>query len=159
MRINMDNPNGRQAAVVTDFATKTVDILLVQQQMYIEHIAGDMPGRGPGTGPAQDIMPYDPDNPCATQPDLTCKKVGVDVVNGRTCDHWEMTDKEGKVANFWIDQRLHFPIKTVSQNSTMLLSNIKEGEPDAALFKVPADYRKMDMRGMMPPNGGSPPQQ
>jgi hypothetical protein len=82
----------------------------------------------------------------------------VDVVNGRTCDHWEMTDKEGKVTSFWIDQKLHFPLKTVSQNSTMLLSNIKEGEPDAGLFKVPADYHKVDMHGM-PPGGGGPPQQ
>ena len=126
--------------------------------MYIEHKAGDAPGRGTG-GPTQDLKPYDPDHPCATQPDLTCKKVGVEVVSGRTCDHWEMTDKEGKVANFWIDQKLHFPIKTVSQNSTMLLSNIKEGEPDAGLFQIPSGYRKMDLRGMMPPGAGGPPQQ
>ena len=158
MRMNMDNPTGRQTAIITDFATKTVDILLVPQQMYIEHKAGDPTGRGPGAL-TQDLKPYDPDHPCATQPDLTCKKIGVEDVNGRTCDHWEMTDKNGKVTNFWIDQKLHFPVKTVSQNSTMLLSNIKEGEPDAALFTVPADFHKVDMRGMMPPSGGGPPQQ
>jgi hypothetical protein len=159
MRMNMDNPTGRQTAIITDFATKTVDILLVPQQMYIEHKAGDMPGRGPGAGPTQDLKPYDPDHPCATQPDLTCKKIGVEDVSGRTCDHWEITDKGGKVTNLWIDQKLHFPIKTVSQNSTLLLSNIKEGEPDAALFTVPADFHKVDMRGMMPPSGGGPPHQ
>jgi hypothetical protein len=158
MRMTIDNPNGRQTAIITDFATKTVDVLLVQQQMYIEQKAGDMPGRALG-GPTQDLKPYDPDNPCATQPDLTCKKIGVEDLNGRTCDHWEITDKEGRVTNLWIDQKLHFPIKTVSKNSTMLLSNIKEGEPDAALFQVPADFHKMDLHGMMPPSGGGPPKQ
>ncbi len=66
----------------------------------------------------QDLHPYDPENPCATQPDVTCKKIGVETVSGRTCDHWEMTDKQGKVANVWVDQKLHFPIKMVSQDST-----------------------------------------
>ena len=27
----------------------------------------------------------------------------------------------------------------------------REGEPEASLFQIPADYRKMDMGGMMPP--------
>ena len=54
MRMNMDNPTGRQTAIITDFATKTVDILLVPQQMYIEHKAGDLTGtrpRRPHPGP------------------------------------------------------------------------------------------------------------
>jgi hypothetical protein len=157
MRMNMES-SGHQTAVLTDFATKTVDILLPQQQMYLEHQAGDMPGRGPDRM-TQDLKAYDPQNPCATQPDVTCKKIGVEDVSGRTCDHWEITDKQGKVTNIWIDQKLHFPIKVVSQDSTMLLSNIKEGEPDASLFQIPAGYRKMDMRGMMPPGGAGPPQQ
>ena len=80
-------------------------------------------------------------------------------VNGRTCDHWEMTDKDGKVTNFWIDEKLHFPIKTVSQNSTMLLSNIKEGEPDAALFHGSGRLPQGGHARHDAPNGGSPPQQ
>jgi hypothetical protein len=101
-------------------------------------------------------------------------------VSGRRCDHWEVTtvgtglsvhvDSSGTsctpadktsftVSDVWIDQKLHFPIKTVSQNSTILLSNITEREPDASLFQIPADYRKMDMGGMMPPGAMRPPQQ
>ncbi len=60
MRMNMDNPTGRQTAIITDFATKTVDILLVPQQMYIEHKAGDMPGRGPGAAPPRTSSPMIP---------------------------------------------------------------------------------------------------
>jgi Domain of unknown function (DUF4412) len=156
MRMNMDSA-GHQTAMITDFATKTVDILMPQQQMYMEYKAGAMPARGPGSG-TRDLKPYDPENPCASQPDVTCKKIGVEDVNGRSCDHWEITDKQGRVANIWIDQKLHFPIKTVSQDSTMTLTNIKEGEPDASLFQIPAGYHKMDMSGMLPPAGGRPPQ-
>ena len=157
MRMNLDSA-GRQTAIITDFATKTVDILMPQQQMYMEHKAGEMPGRGPWSM-ARDLRPFDSEHPCATQPDLTCKKIGVEEVSGRTCDHWEITDKQGKVANIWIDQKLNFPIKTVSQDSTMLLSNIQEGEPDPSLFEIPSSFQKMDLGGMMPPGAGGPPQQ
>ena len=76
---------------------------------------------------------------------------------GRTCDHWQITDKEGKVSNVWVDRKLHFPIKTVSADSTWELTNIKEGEPDAGLFQIPPGYHKMDMGSMM--QGIHPPQQ
>jgi hypothetical protein len=156
MRMNFTSA-GHESAVITDLATKTVDILMPQQQMYMEHMAGDMPGRGPGNM-TQDLKAYDPQNPCANQPDITCKKIGVENVDGRPCDHWEITDNQGKASNVWIDQKLHFPIKTVSQNSTILLSNIKEAEPDASLFQIPAGYHKLDMGGVMHP-GTMRPQQ
>jgi hypothetical protein len=87
----------------------------------------------------------------------TCKNLGTEQVNGRSCDHWQITDKNGKVSNLWIDQKIHFPIKTVSEDSTWELSNIKEGEPAASLFEIPPGYQKMDMGSMM--QGMRPPQQ
>ncbi|HZD30520.1 MAG TPA: DUF4412 domain-containing protein [Candidatus Angelobacter sp.] len=155
MRMNMST-QGHETAVITDFATKTVDVLMVQPKMYMEHQAGQMPRRGVGN-PAEEMKPFDPANPCANQPDVTCKKIGVETVSGRTCDHWEITDKNGKVSNVWVDEKLHFPIKMVSQDATILLTNIQEGEPDAGLFQIPADYHKMDMGGMMPQGMGHPP--
>jgi Domain of unknown function (DUF4412) len=160
MRLNMDASGGHQTAILTDFTTQTVDILMVQQQMYMEHKTGQPGGRGPGNM-TRDLHSYDPNNPCANQPDLTCKKIGVEEVNGRTCDHWKFTHRNGEVADVWIDQKLHFPIKLVSPDSTMLLTNISEGEPDASLFVIPDGYRKMDMSGMggtMPPDRSGPPQ-
>ena len=155
IRMNMETA-GRKTALITDFATRTTDILLIEQQMYIEQKAGSMPGRGPDTM-TQDLKAYDPENPCANQPDATCKKIGVEEVSGRTCDHWEVTDKKSRVVNLWIDQKLHFPIKVTTADSSMLLTNLKEGEPDAALFEVPSGYQKIDMRGMAPPSAGGPP--
>ena len=156
MRMNM-SAQGHETAMITDFAAKTVDILMVQQKMYIEQKAGERGGRGPGSNPTQDLHPYDPENPCSNQPDVQCKKIGVETVSGRTCDHWEITNtKDRKVANVWVDQTLHFPIKMTSEDSSVLLSNIKEGEPDASLFQVPADFHKLDI-GAMQQGMGRPP--
>src|SRR6516162_5471157 len=111
MRLNM-SMQGHESAVITDFATKTVDILMIEPKMYMEHKAGAMSRRGMGN-PAEDLKPFDPENPCANQPDITCKKIGMETVSGRNCEHWEITDKNGKVINVWVDPKLHFPVKTV----------------------------------------------
>ncbi len=156
--MRMDMQGGPRGAVniITDFKTQTTDILMPEQHMYMEHKAGEMSGHRPGMMP--DIKPLrDPSNPCANEEGTTCKKVGVEEVNGRACDHWQITHKNGEVSNVWIDEKLHFPIKTVSEDSTWELTNIKEGEPSASLFQIPAGYTKMDMGGMM--QMGHPPQQ
>jgi len=159
MRMDMQSAGGGPhggSSIITDFKTQTTDILMPEQHMYMEHKAGET--QGPRSGMMPSIKPLrDPSNPCANEEGMTCKKIGVEDVNGRTCDHWQITDKNGKVANVWIDQKLHFPIKTVSEDSTWTLTNIKEGEPSASLFQIPAGYTKMDMGSMM--QKGRPPQQ
>jgi hypothetical protein len=107
--------------------------------------------RGPNTA---DVHPYDPKNPCSADPGTTCKNLGTETVNGRSTDHWQITHKDGNISDVWIDNSLHFPIKTVSQGTTWELTNIKEGPQDASLFQIPAGYRKMDMPGMGGMRGG-----
>ena len=152
MRMDMMGEGPRQAIIINTFATKTVDILMPQQHMYMEHKAGDNPmHRGPNTS---DLHPYDPKNPCSADPGTTCKNLGTETVNGRTTDHWQVTHKDGNVSNVWIDNSLHFPIKTVSEGTTWQLTNIKEGPQDASLFQIPSDYRKMELPGMGAMRGG-----
>ena len=156
MRMDMQGGQHGGTVIITDFKTQTTDILMSEQHMYMEHKAGEMTGHRPGMMP--NIKPLrDPSNPCADEEGTTCKKIGVEQVNGRTCDHWQITHKDGKVSNVWIDQKLHFPIKTVDEESTWELSNIQEGEPDASLFQIPSGYTKMDMGSMM--QMGRPPEQ
>jgi uncharacterized protein DUF4412 len=149
MRLDMA-AGGHQSASITDFATKTTDMLMIDQKMYVEYTANQMARPGARAKLSDGLKPYDPEHPCASQPDVTCKKIGVETVSGRPCDHWEVTDKNGKITNLWIDQKLHFPIKLASQDSTILLSNITEGEPNASLFRVPSDFQRMDARGKSP---------
>ena len=131
-------------------------MIMPQQKMYMEMNANGMGrmGRGPRM---PDAKALDPTNPCAAEPNYTCKKVGTETVNGRSCDKWEFTDKNGGgTRTVWLDQKLHFPIKMVgSQGDNFELTNVQEGTQPASLFEVPAGYTKMDMGGMM---GGRPPQ-
>jgi uncharacterized protein DUF4412 len=156
MRMDVQGGPRGSSIILTDFKTQTIDILMPEQHIYLEHKAGAM--AGPAAGMVPNVKTYpDPSNPCAGESGMTCKNLGVEEVNGRTCDHWQITDKNGKVANVWIDQKLHFPIKAVSEDSTLTLSNIKEGEPVASLFQIPPGYTKMDMGNMM--QMGRPPGQ
>ena len=156
MRMDMNaGPHGG-AIIITNFVTKTTDTLMPQQHMYMEFNADQAMARRPGMAPS--IKPFtDPSNPCASEAGATCKNLGVEEVNGRSCDHWQITDKNGKVSNAWIDQKLHFPIKSVSQDTTFQLTNIKEGDQPASLFEIPPGYQKMDIGQMM--QGMRPPQQ
>ena len=152
MRLDADS-KGHQTAIITDFATKTVDILMIQQKMYMEHQMG---ASGPGmmNDPTTHMKPFDPNNPCAAQPDLTCKKIGNETVSGRSCEHWELTGKDGKVVNVWLDKSLRWPVKTVSGDTTILLTNIVEGPQDPSMFKIPAGFQKFDMGNMMRQGAG-----
>jgi Domain of unknown function (DUF4412) len=156
MRMDVRGGPGGSSSIISDFKTQTTDILMPEQHIYLEQKAGAM--AGPAAGMVPNVKQYrDPSNPCAGEAGMTCKILGVEEVNGRTCDHWQITDKNGKLANVWIDQKLHFPIKAVSEDSTMTLSNIKEGEPATSLFQIPPGYNKMDMGNMM--QMGRPPGQ
>ncbi len=152
----LGGPGVGRMIMITTYATKTSDMLMPDQHMYIEVKADDAQGRRAGMVP--NIKPLaDPGNPCATMKEWSCKNLGTEQVNGRTCDHWQITDKNGKVTNAWIDQKVHFAIKAVSPDSSFELTNIKEGDPAASLFEIPPGYQKMDMGGMM--QGMRPPQQ
>ena len=144
------------AIVITNLSTQITDTLIPEQHMYMEFNAEQAMAKRPGMAPS--IKPLtDPNNPCANEAGSSCKNLGVETVNGRSCDHWQITDKQGKVSDVWVDRKLHFPIKSVTSESTWQLTNIKEGEPEASLFEVPAGYQKMDLGQMM--QGMRPPQQ
>lgn len=156
MRIDMNGGPQGGVIMITNLATKVTDTLVPAQHMYMEFNGNQMPGRRPGMAPNIKSYP-DPNNPCANQEGVTCKNMGVEDVNGRSCVHWQITDKNGKVGNVWIDQKLHFPIKASDNDSTWQLSYIQDGQPAASMFEVPAGYQKMDMGSMM--QGMRPPQQ
>lgn len=154
-KVRMDlSARGMDVSFITDSKTQSSQILLHQQRMFMEVPAGE-------NSPLIPRMPristsLDPSNPCSPRPEVTCKKDGTETVNGRECDKWEMTDKKSGTTTAWIDQKLHFPIKTQNTDGTMVeFSNIKEGAQDASLFQVPAGYQKLDIGAL----GGHSPQE
>ncbi|HET9283583.1 MAG TPA: DUF4412 domain-containing protein [Candidatus Angelobacter sp.] len=134
-------PFGGKMSMIVDGANKTAYMLMTDQQMYMEFPVDQ-------NNPFSQRMPKFQSfagDPCSVNEGSTCKKLGTETLNGRTCDKWEMTEKNGEKETLWIDQKLHFPIKSQSDKGmTSEFTNIKEGAQDAALFKVPAGYRKFD---------------
>ena len=143
MRFDLQNPPHEGPIVLTNFATQTDDVLLPPMKAYVEHRIDDPRSRGPALA-MRDLRSYDPGNPCANQGGMSCKKIGVETIEGRSCDHWEL-DRQGRVANVWLDPKLGFPLRTVTKDATVTLSNLKEGGPNASLFQIPADYKKVNM--------------
>lgn len=149
--------NGQNVSIITDSGTQTNYMIMHDRHMYIEtHSDQASPFMR-----QQPFMPhdFDPKNPCAwaVQHDASsCKSLGTEMANGRLCDKYQGTSKDGKIVTGWIDQKLHMVIKGVSSDGAEFdFSNIKEGRPDASLFQPPAGYQKMNIPNMP---GGRPPQ-
>ena len=153
MRLDIHNPPEQTPIFLTNFATQTDDVLIAQAKAYLEHPIGDPRAVGPALA-MRDLRFYDPANPCGNQKGQSCKKVGVEAINGRSCDHWQI-NRHDKVVNLWLDQKLHFPMKTVTDDATVALSNPKEGAQNPTQFQIPDGYRKMNMH----PNPGEMPKQ
>jgi hypothetical protein len=155
MRMDSNVPGGRpgmgQAIMIIDTSKQTMYMLMPQQHMYME-LNGNQQNN-PMASRAPKPPSYDPNHPCG--PDMTCQKTATETVNGRVCDKYVSTGSNG-TSTAWIDQKLHFPIKTQDPNgNSWQLSNIQEGQQDASLFEIPAGYTKMDLGSMM---GGRQPQ-
>ncbi len=143
-------PIGGKMGMIVDGTTKTMYMLMTEQRMYMEFPTDQ-------DGPMTQNMPkfedmFKGNDPCAGREGATCKKLGTETVNGRTCDKWEITPKSGKLKPFGWTRSCTSPSRS-SGDITTQYTNIKEGPQDAALFKVPDGYKKMDMGGM----GGRPP--
>jgi outer membrane lipoprotein-sorting protein len=138
-------PFGGKMSMIMDGDSKMAYMLMPEAQMYMEFPADS---KSPMMQRMPKLQDYKSD-PCAGREGVTCKKLGTETVNGRSCDKWEATEKNGGKETFWIDQKLRFPIKSQTANGmTTEFTNIKEGAQDPALFKVPAGYRKFDPAAM-----------
>ncbi len=103
--------DGRTMVQIIDMRRQTAYMLDPAQKTYMERKAGPgepMPGGG-GAG-AKDA------NPCAGMQNLACTKVGVESVNGRPAEKWELENtaqaQSGKMT-VWIDQVRHIPIRQI----------------------------------------------
>ena len=153
VRMDMTDSGGRAAgpfggkmSMIMDGDAKMAYMLMPEQQMYMEFPTT-------ASNPMMQRTPRWQDfngDPCSFDKDqgATCKKLGTETVNGRSCDKWEVTNKNGRKQTLWMDQKLHFPVRISDGQMTTDFTNIKEGAQDASLFKVPAGYKKFDMGSM-----------
>jgi outer membrane lipoprotein-sorting protein len=142
-----NSPFPGNMSIIVDGSSETSYLLMHQQQMYMV-FTGIGAHQNPAMNTLIDLNRYQ-GNPCAGRPDATCKKVGTETVNGRSCDKWEIADKSSGNSTVWIDQKLHFPIKVVGgDGSDVEFTNVKEGAQDASLFVPPSGYSKFDASTM-----------
>jgi len=157
--VSREGAEGRPAAgpragsiLIADPSQKVSYVVMPQQHMYMEMHSDQLIRRR-----NFDWKMYDRSNPCATEPDTNCKKVGADILNGRNCDRWEFARANaGGTSTVWIDQKTGIPIKRqMAEGVVVELSNIQEGPQPDSLFEVPPGYQKMEAGAMprgMPPS-------
>jgi hypothetical protein len=94
------------------------------------------------------------------------EKVGTEEVNGELCDKYSLGSSKmpqistgkmqmpqssqpglmnrGPSGFIWVGQSTHMMVKSDNPHYTVEWKNIKLGPPDASVFEVPADYKKVD---------------
>jgi len=100
--------SGRTMIQIIDIKQQTAYMLDPAQKSYMERKAGPgemMPGGGAAAKDA---------SPCAGMQNLVCNRVGVETVNGRPAEKWELENtsqgQSGKMI-VWLDQMRHIPIR------------------------------------------------
>jgi hypothetical protein len=92
------------------------------------------------------------------------EKVGTDEINGEVCDKYHFSSDPKKMLNaenkptvpprrqiagfIWVGQTTHMLVKSQDEITTAEWKNIKLGPPDASLFELPADYKKLERPGL-----------
>ncbi len=89
------------------------------------------------------------------QKNYTEKKAGKEKMSGFDAEKTELYAENQKLCTAWYSNDLHFLLRMVNdqvENTYMELTNIKKGNLDADIFKVPDDYIEVDekMRPVIP---------
>ncbi len=77
----------------------------------------------------------------------TVAKQGTETIGGYLCDKLVLSSQGQKLMTEWVAKDLSFPVRIVTHGKTpwtMELKNIQTGAVSPDLFKVPADYTKVD---------------
>jgi hypothetical protein len=100
--------SGKTMIQIIDLKHQTAYLLDTGQKSYMERKAGPgemMPGGGVSANKA---------NPCAGMQNLLCNRLGVESVNGRPAEKWELMnsaqEQSGKMV-IWIDQERRIPVR------------------------------------------------
>jgi len=99
-------------------------------------------------------------NDWAKRMGLVHEKVGTEDVNGESCDKYSYTSDAKKMAAgqnkptmpatrtisgfIWVGQKSHMLLKSENEVTTAEWKNVKVGPPDASVFELPTDYKKLE---------------
>jgi len=111
------NVDGKTMIQIIDIRQQTALMLDPEQKTYMERKAG--PGElKPGGG-----VPAKNSDPCAGMQNLVCSRIGVESVNGRSAEKWELENtalgQSGKMV-IWLDKERHVPIRQILPDGTTM---------------------------------------
>jgi hypothetical protein len=95
---------------IIDMKQQTAYMLDPGQKSYMERKAGPgevMPG---GSVAAKDV------NPCSGMQNLACRRIGIESINGRPAEKWELESTvqgQSSKMEIWLDQDRRFPVRQV----------------------------------------------
>jgi hypothetical protein len=104
---------GQEVIRITDENRGVEWILFPAQKKYMEQKLGGPGGQGPGATPSP------AEDPCGGMPGLTCRKLGEEVISGRTAVKWEMVaSQQGQTmkSTQWIDKERGVPLRQEMPN-------------------------------------------
>ena len=136
-RMDMEE-GGQKMFVVVNNETKTTRVFMPSEKMYMEMKSDDMKSL------SNDVF----QSLEAQKEKYETKLVGKETVNGYECEKYQVIIDGSPVSTYWQSSEIEYPIKVVSgqnQNMVMELKNIKKGDVDDAMFKIPAGFTKMEM--------------
>lgn len=141
-RMNIED-QGRRMASVVRWKENTMYSLFLDQKAYMQ-----MPA-------AQAGMEEYENRPCVGY--QNGEKLGLDTVDGRKVEKWrctgELTPAQGRPpgdATTWYDSELEFEIRIMRDSGeTFEVRNVTVGPQDSTLFRVPENFRELDMEALM----------
>jgi hypothetical protein len=108
---------GKTMIQIIDIKQQTAYMLEPEQKSYMERKAGPGELRPGGGAAAKDA------NPCAGMQNLVCNRIGVETVDGRSAEKWELENttqaQAGKMV-IWIDQKRHIPVRQSLPDGTTM---------------------------------------
>jgi hypothetical protein len=107
--------DGREVIRISDQNRHMEWILFPAEQSYLER--GAPSGAEGAVSPPKE--PSAESDPCTGMPGVTCRRVGVEDVNGRPAVKWEMTANQGGqtlTGSQWLDQERGMPLRSVMPN-------------------------------------------
>ena len=135
------NEDGQEMYIIVNNKDNTTQMIMPEQKTYMEMSTAGMQS-------SQDDIFKQIEK---EKSKYETKVVSKETVNGYECDKYEIRDKGKLISTFWQSPKFEFPIKAITddgEKTTMELKNIKEGNVDANLFKVPSGFTKMKIPGM-----------
>jgi hypothetical protein len=152
-KVRIETTDAATGYFLIDGATATALFVQPRQQVFMD--------ARQSTRLTRIFLPVDPANPCA-QWQAAARNAGVPGAGGDWhCEHAQTTSVDGAIeytvaspdgesTRRWIAAELQFPVKLrASDGTTLTLEHIRLEAPTAALFSVPAGYRKSDPQALL----------